>query len=140
MAPDLGLTYMALAEYANAHACISILSKESNWSKATYTYFEASTLCQIEEDPNMTEDQRKERRASIKAKMETVPGYMQKIAGKSLPIEKFVARKSRKYITYDGLVLPGLEMAYVCQALALAPSVPENDRRNRSRSELPEGE
>ncbi|KAJ3812186.1 hypothetical protein F5876DRAFT_87865 [Lentinula aff. lateritia] len=54
--------------------------------------------------------------------MEKVPGLRQKIAGKSIPLEKFVARKARKYISQDRrLALPMLELAYLALAIAHAP-------------------
>ncbi|KAG1719491.1 hypothetical protein EDB19DRAFT_1784292 [Suillus lakei] len=54
--------------------------------------------------------------------MERVLGLRQKIAGKSIPVEKFVARKARKYLAQsDKLLLPALELAYVFHAIAHAP-------------------
>jgi tetratricopeptide (TPR) repeat protein len=43
--------------------------------------------------------------------MREIPNKLQRIAGKRIPIEKFVARKSRKFILQNNrLVLPGIEM------------------------------
>jgi hypothetical protein len=55
-----------------------------SWSKAIYAY--ALGVCSYEagEDPNKV--------ANV---MRTVPDLMQRIAGKSIPLEKFVARKSK---------------------------------------------
>ena len=48
------------------------------------------------------------------ALMKAVPTMMQRIAGKSLPIEKFAARKVKRYLAQrNRLVLPGYELMYV---------------------------
>lgn len=57
----------------------------SRWSKAVYAYFKAASLL-------MNGDSK-----DVQDLMEKVPTYKQKIAGKSLMIEKFVIRKARKY-------------------------------------------
>jgi len=54
--------------------------------------------------------------------MTQVPKLRQRIAGKSIPLEKFVARKARKCEAQGGrLFLPALELAYIFQAIARAP-------------------
>jgi len=51
-----------------------------------------------------------------------VPNLGQKIAGKSIPLEKFVARKARKFQSQNSrLVLPALEVAYLFLAITHAP-------------------
>ena len=46
--------------------------------------------------------------------MESVPGLKQRIAGKSLPMEKFAIRKSERWIKQGGrLTLPGIELVYL---------------------------
>ncbi|KAG2356007.1 hypothetical protein BDR07DRAFT_1492428 [Suillus spraguei] len=86
------------------------LFRALEWSKATYTYSEAACLATLGEH------------TEAKKLMERVQGLRQKIAGKSIPIEKFVARKARKYLAQsDRLFLPALELAYVFHAIAHAP-------------------
>ena len=54
--------------------------------------------------------------------MTQVPKLRQRIAGKSIPLEKFVARKARKCEAQNGrLFLPALELAYIFQAIARTP-------------------
>ena len=54
--------------------------------------------------------------------MAEVPKLRQRIAGKSIPLEKFVSRKARKCETQGGrLLLPALELAYIFHAVARAP-------------------
>ncbi|KAG1895793.1 uncharacterized protein F5891DRAFT_1056964 [Suillus fuscotomentosus] len=134
--PSKALTYYARAaqaqsQYRNLHhiswwesavACLGLwrvadsrlwwgkLGGEATWSKATYTYGEAACLATLG------------KHAEAKKLMERVQGLRQKIAGKSIPIEKFVARKARKYLAQsDTLLLPALELAYVFHAIAHAP-------------------
>ncbi|KAG2117585.1 hypothetical protein DEU56DRAFT_761371 [Suillus clintonianus] len=77
---------------------------------AIYTYGEAACLATLGEH------------AQAKKLMERVQGLRQKIAGKSIPVEKFVARKARRYLSQsDKLLLPALELAYVFHAIAHAP-------------------
>ena len=44
-----------------------------------------------------------------------------KVAGKTLPLEKYVARKSRKFLSQKRLMHPGLELGYVLNVLGQAP-------------------
>jgi hypothetical protein len=59
--------------------------------------------------------------ADMAKTMATLPSIMRRIAGKSIPIEKFVARKSKKFAAQGRLMLPALELAYLLSALAQAP-------------------
>ena len=83
------------------------------WSKAVYAYGVAALLIQLGGEENKAEGLRL---------MTEVPKLRQRIAGKSIPLEKFVARKSRKCEAQGGrLVLPALELAYILHAVARAP-------------------
>ncbi|GAB1599888.1 tetratricopeptide repeat protein 39A-like, partial [Argonauta hians] len=83
------------------------LCRESRWSKATYTYQKASFLLMCE---NPTEDTA----THLEYLMGEVPKLKQRIAGKSLPIEKFAVCKANRYFSQGGkLTLPGLELLYV---------------------------
>ncbi|BFZ16413.1 hypothetical protein BsWGS_19452 [Bradybaena similaris] len=83
------------------------LCKESRWSKATYTYQKAAFLSMC---PDQTEDTRKH----IDYLFSEVPRLKQRIAGKSLPFEKFAVAKSQRYFQQGNyLILPALELIYV---------------------------
>ncbi|GAC96399.1 hypothetical protein PHSY_003979 [Pseudozyma hubeiensis SY62] len=113
---DLSLCNMSLCNWKEAYTQFNILADENNWSKAVYNYGRASNLYEhaVQSDDKRGMDQA----AEIFRK---VPTLTQKIAGKSIPMEKFVARKSKKFTQYGRLLLPGLEFAYVYHCLSNAP-------------------
>ncbi|RUS82422.1 hypothetical protein EGW08_009810 [Elysia chlorotica] len=83
------------------------LCKESRWSKATYTYQKASFL-------SMCPEQTDETRKHIDYLFAEVPRLKQRIAGKSIPFEKFAVAKSQRYFSQGNyLILPALELIYV---------------------------
>ncbi|GAA6058492.1 hypothetical protein JCM10212_006931 [Sporobolomyces blumeae] len=108
---DLGLVSFAMANWEKGYQCFNLLSKESNWSKAIYAYAKATTLYEEGEEIAQANDI-----------MRRVPDLMQRIAGKSIPLEKFVARRARKFVEQGNrLTLPGVELAYVLNCLGLSP-------------------
>lgn len=83
------------------------LCKESRWSKATYTYQKASFLL-------MCDEQTEETKAHLKYLFSEVPRLKQRIAGKSLPFEKFAVAKAKRYLEQNEyLTLPAVELIYV---------------------------
>lgn len=88
---DLSLTHLSLGNYINAHESLNILAKESNWSKAVYSYGRAVTMYEIlkQESPVSADEQSDMsiRELQLREVMKTIPGFVQRIAGKSLPIE-----------------------------------------------------
>ncbi|SNX83318.1 uncharacterized protein MEPE_02025 [Melanopsichium pennsylvanicum] len=112
---DLSLCNMSLTKWRDAYDQFTILADENNWSKAVYNYGRAANLY---ESAQGTDRKAMNDAAEIFKK---VPTLTQKIAGKSIPMEKFVARKSKKFATYKRLLLPGLEFAYVYHCLSNAP-------------------
>ncbi|KZW03062.1 hypothetical protein EXIGLDRAFT_728589 [Exidia glandulosa HHB12029] len=97
-----------------------LVDGKASWSRACYAYGAAACLLQIGGD-----EERKEA-ASI---LETIPSLLNRIGGKSIPVEKFVARKARKFQSQGGrLLLPGVELAYFFSALAHSPAHVLRDR------------
>ncbi|XP_071130835.1 tetratricopeptide repeat protein 39B-like [Mytilus edulis] len=89
------------------------LCKESRWSKATYTYQKAAFLL-------MCDDQTEETKTHLHYLFSEVPRLKQRIAGKSLPIEKFAVFKAKRVIEQDStLVLPALELIYVWNGFSI---------------------
>lgn len=92
------------------------LFKESRWSKCIYAYVQAAFLCMDKEDGNLSEAEH----SRLISLMRDVPSYKQRIAGKSLPAEKFVIRKSTRFFAQDDrLRLAALELLYVWNILKI---------------------
>ena len=108
---DMALCSMSLGAWKETARDFALLAEENNWSKAVYTYAGAAALYQRGDAAS------RERASEMFAH---VPSLTQKIAGKSIPLEKFVARKARKMIDQGYLTLPCMEFAYVCHCYTTA--------------------
>jgi len=93
------------------------LAKESRWSPATYTFHKAAFLIMVDTQLSCKPDSSSGHATSL---MQAVPKMTQRIAGKSLPIEKFAVRKVKRYLAQGNyLVLPGYELMYVWNGFAV---------------------
>ncbi|KAJ2954346.1 hypothetical protein O0L34_g2605 [Tuta absoluta] len=93
------------AEYANK------LAEESSWSRTIYSYTRAAMLLQLPA-PSAAE------RQQCADLMRNASYYKQRIAGKSLPMEKFMIRRCLRYSAQGGrLLLPGVELLCVWSML-----------------------
>ncbi|XP_042317244.1 tetratricopeptide repeat protein 39A isoform X1 [Sceloporus undulatus] len=108
-------------QWMMAYFYADLLSKENTWSKATYIYMKAAYLSMFgpEDSKPFGDDE--------VALFRAVPGLKLKIAGKSLPTEKFAIRKSRRYSSSDPVPLPVpvLEMMYIWNGYAVIGKCPE---------------
>lgn len=119
---DFGCNYFQLNDWNGSRQCFDILRRESNWSRAVYTYATAVNVMELvraganpAEIPEATE-------ANCIALIESLPKLTKKIAGKSLPIEKLASRKGRKYLAQGNMLfLPAMELAYVFGSLGHTP-------------------
>ncbi|KAF9446913.1 hypothetical protein P691DRAFT_803254 [Macrolepiota fuliginosa MF-IS2] len=110
---EIAIANLALWDIPASLKCWTDLRAEATWSKAIYTY--GMAVCLLE----LGDESRKKEAAKL---LEKVPDLRQKIAGKSIPLEKYVARKSRKFSQQgDRLALPALELAYIFLGIAHAP-------------------
>ncbi|MEE6495504.1 hypothetical protein FKM82_002069 [Ascaphus truei] len=102
-------------QWKMAYFYADLLSKESSWSKATYMYMKAAYLSMFGEG-----DYKPFGDDEVKL-FKLVPGLKLKIAGKSLPTEKFAIRKSRRYVPPKPVPLPvpPLEMMYIWNGYAV---------------------
>ncbi|KAJ1657852.1 hypothetical protein IWQ61_002817 [Dispira simplex] len=109
---ELIINHFALLQFTpQATDFLGILLQESRWSKAVYTYCQAAALYQ----GGAT-------RKEIRETMDQVGARVQRIGGKSIPIEKFVARKARKFFMQNQrLLLPGFEMMVVWSVFMAMP-------------------
>ncbi|XP_066586378.1 tetratricopeptide repeat protein 39B-like [Prorops nasuta] len=105
---ELMWAHCVLHDWNNAAEYANILSDESNWSRCVYLFQKAAILLMLKPTPNSDE------KHFIDKLMLQAPTHKQRIAGKSLPIEKFVVRKAERYFAQKkSLVLPVYEMMYV---------------------------
>ncbi|XP_072032025.1 tetratricopeptide repeat protein 39B-like isoform X2 [Amphiura filiformis] len=100
-------------EWAKASNYADKLCQESKWSKATYYYQQASFLA-------MQQNQSQQLRDKIVLMFHQVPELKQRIAGKSIPVEKFAVAKSKKHLL-NGIdeTLAGLELVYVWNGFSI---------------------
>ncbi|KAM9329017.1 tetratricopeptide repeat protein 39B-like [Gastrophryne carolinensis] len=96
-------------DWLQAYRYVDILSKESKWSKVTYVYHKAAVLSMLPEDVVKSTGE------DVVALFRQVESLKLKIGGKSVPAEKFAARKSRRYSAANPvkLIVPTFEMMYV---------------------------
>ncbi|XP_034270958.1 tetratricopeptide repeat protein 39A isoform X1 [Pantherophis guttatus] len=112
-------------QWKMAYIYADLLSKENTWSKATYVFMKAGYLSMFgaKDYKPFGDDEVELFRA--------VPSLKLKIAGKSLPTEKFAIRKSRRYLSPNPIPLPVpvLEMMYIWNGYAVigkSPDLTEN--------------
>ncbi|EDV90950.1 GH23940 [Drosophila grimshawi] len=91
--------------WANAQFYATQLLEQSNWSRAIYAYQLAVIKLMMGTEEHLR---------SIDALMLEVPASRQRIAGKSLPMEKFMAKRAERYQSQNRrLVLPLIELLYL---------------------------
>ncbi|MCJ8742109.1 hypothetical protein PDJAM_G00078310 [Pangasius djambal] len=108
-------------QWSEAHRYADLLYRESRWSKAIYVYQKAAILSM------MSEDEVKNTGEDIVDLFRQVEGLKQRLAGKSIPTEKFAVRKARRYsgAKHVKLVIPVLEMMYVWNGFAIVGKCPD---------------
>ncbi|XP_072373158.1 tetratricopeptide repeat protein 39B isoform X2 [Scyliorhinus torazame] len=102
-------------QWLQAYRFADLLCKESRWSQAIYMFQKAAILSMLpEQDIQKTGEK-------VEELFRQVEGLKQRIAGKSIPTEKFAVRKARRYMSPNPvkLVLPLLEMMYVWNGFAI---------------------
>ncbi|ORX52824.1 hypothetical protein DM01DRAFT_1323275 [Hesseltinella vesiculosa] len=118
---ELGLMALLQQDWRRAHEIFQLLNKESNWSKCVYTYVQATSLYMFcsELPPG---PKRNQLLGKVNEMMKLVTKARRKIAGKSIFVEKFAARKSRKFeLQGHRLLFPDLEVLLAFSALELMP-------------------
>ncbi|CAF1072988.1 unnamed protein product [Adineta steineri] len=91
-------------DWKKAAAMCKILLTENNWSKATYCYL-LSTF--IFEDNNRTATD------EVIKLYQRVPELKIRLAGKSIPLEKYAIRQCERFLAQQWLFLPALEFVYL---------------------------
>ncbi|XP_018578761.1 tetratricopeptide repeat protein 39B [Anoplophora glabripennis] len=96
------------AEWKEALTYSTYLREQSKWSRSLYSYQKAAIMCMMRDEltPSDLSDMEK--------LMKDVPKYKQRIAGKSLPMEKFAVKKAERYFNQgQDLVLPAIELMFL---------------------------
>lgn len=115
---ELFWIYSLQADWKSALIFIAFLLDESKWSKTIYTYLKAALFMMLNKD-----------KEEIVILMKEVPVAKQRIAGKSLPVEKFVISKSERFFKQnENLLVPMIEMLYLFNFFKIF-------RKNKSLSE-----
>ncbi|TFK24134.1 hypothetical protein FA15DRAFT_704788 [Coprinopsis marcescibilis] len=114
---EMALAQFSLWDVKASMECWRDMEREATWSKAIYSY--GLAVCLLHESEVQGDVEMKKQAAVL---MKKVPELRQKIAGKSIPLEKLVARKARKFETQNGrLALAVLELSYIFQGITHAP-------------------
>lgn len=101
--------------WTEASMFASFLVEESKWSRTIYSYQKAAILCMKEDELSVSE------KATIERLMNDVPKYKQRIAGKSLPMEKFAVKKTERFFSQNKtLVLPVIELMFLWNMFKIA--------------------
>ncbi|XP_035273358.1 tetratricopeptide repeat protein 39B-like [Anguilla anguilla] len=102
-------------EWLEAYRYADLLCTESKWSRAVFMFQKAAILSMLpEEDVEKTGE-------NVVELFRQVDGLMLRLVGKSIPTEKFVARKARRYSSSPPvpLTVPALEMMYVWNGFSI---------------------
>ncbi|CAG8490922.1 6881_t:CDS:2, partial [Ambispora gerdemannii] len=110
---EMALNYQCLMNFERAYECFETLCEESMWSKCVYLYQQAVCLYTLGRPEDMDR---------VIQMMKKVPELTQRIAGKSIPLEKFVVRKARKFFAQEyRLLLPACELKYLWNTYDIMP-------------------
>ena len=109
-----------MGDVRQAKASFTELQEHSNWSAAIYGYTRAATTYQLLQDaPGPVNPEELQKVIDL---MEAVPNDLQRVAGKSIPIEKWVTRKAKRFASRGHyLTLPAMEACYFFNAFVFAP-------------------
>ncbi|XP_066534833.1 tetratricopeptide repeat protein 39B-like isoform X2 [Hoplias malabaricus] len=118
---ELMWTLVFQQRWTEAYRYAHLLCSESKWSKAVYVFQKASILSML------SEEEVKETGEDVVELFRQVDGLRLRFAGKSVPTEKFAARKARRYNSTNPikLVIPALEMMYVWNGFTIVGKRPE---------------
>ena len=113
---ELMWCHMYQCRWSEAAKFAELLFGASKWSPATFAYFKAANLL-------MKDYLSKEEEQELENLILKIPPLKRRIAGKSVPIEKFAVARSEQYWRLGKtLVLPGLELIYLWNGFVLIGS------------------
>ncbi|XP_069024185.1 tetratricopeptide repeat protein 39B-like [Embiotoca jacksoni] len=118
---ELMWSYSFEQNWIEAYRYANLLCKESKWSQAIYVYQKAAILSMLPENEITKLGE------NVVELFRQVDGLRLRIAGKSIPTEKFAAKKAQRYSSSNPvkLVVPALEMMYVWNGFTIVGKIPE---------------
>lgn len=118
---ELMWAYSFEQNWTEAYRYADLLCKESKWSQAVYMFQKAAILSMLPEEEVTKLGE------NVVELFRQVDGLRLRIAGKSIPTEKFAARKAARYSSAHPvkLVVPALEMMYVWNGFTVVGKRPE---------------
>ncbi|XP_042341136.1 tetratricopeptide repeat protein 39B-like [Plectropomus leopardus] len=118
---ELMWAYSFEQNWREAYRYADLLCKESKWSQATYMAQKAAILSML------PEEEVTELKENVVELYRQVDSLRLRIAGKSIPTEKFAALKAQRYSSPNPvkLVVPALEMMYVWNGFTVVGKRPE---------------
>lgn len=95
-------------DWREAEMFATLLCQNSKWSRTIYTYQRAAVMLMRQGELDAAE------MATVENLMREAPQYKQRIAGKSLPMEKFTIKKTERFFAQKNrLILPAIELMYL---------------------------
>uniref|UniRef100_A0A672YQY9 Tetratricopeptide repeat domain 39B n=1 Tax=Sphaeramia orbicularis TaxID=375764 RepID=A0A672YQY9_9TELE len=118
---ELMWAYSFEQNWREAYHYADLLCKESKWSQAVYMFQKAAILSMLPEEEVTKLGE------NVVELFRQVDGLRLRIAGKSIPTEKFAAKKAERYSSANPvkLVVPALEMMYVWNGFTVVGKRPE---------------
>uniref|UniRef100_A0A7E4VQ28 TPR_REGION domain-containing protein n=1 Tax=Panagrellus redivivus TaxID=6233 RepID=A0A7E4VQ28_PANRE len=101
---ELLFAYCYLKKWDRAANNAKKLLDESKWSRCCYTYMLGILINADRSVPKRTD--------TVRILLERVPQIRHRIAGKSIPVEKFCARKSERFLKHGRLFFAHYEFLY----------------------------
>uniref|UniRef100_A0A7N8WTN1 Tetratricopeptide repeat protein 39B n=1 Tax=Mastacembelus armatus TaxID=205130 RepID=A0A7N8WTN1_9TELE len=118
---ELMWAYSFEQNWREAYRYADLLSKNSKWSQAIFVFQKAAILSML------PEEEVTELRENVVELFRQVDGLRLRFAGKSIPTEKFAAKKAERYSSSHPvkLVVPALEMMYVWNGFSVVGKRPD---------------
>ncbi|KAH7723088.1 Protein C32D5.6 [Aphelenchoides avenae] len=113
---ELLFAYCYLRRWDRAANHAKRLLDESKWSRCTYTYMLAILINADKKAPK--------REDTVRLLLERVPNIRLRIAGKSIPVEKFCERKAQRYVRTGSLRFAHYEFVYFWNGFSILGSSP----------------
>ncbi|KAI8884677.1 hypothetical protein K501DRAFT_247391, partial [Backusella circina FSU 941] len=134
---ELGLISLIEGDFKESVRIYDLLGNESNWSKAVYCYLKSVALYMLAVNDEEQDEKKQVWMKEAEASMSKVTSEKKKIAGKSIPMEKFMSRKSRKFLSQGNyLLLADLEVLNALTAFDFMPVTILKDNLKRIQLEI----